>query len=1297
GTKNNPYLITNKEDMKALSDIAQTNNLLGIYFKVIDGVKELDLTDETLNFKPIGPSSTNPFRGGFDGNDVTIILSLDRATLDYVGLFGYLGLESEIKNIHLKGNVTGRDRVGALAGHANGAVILNVSNHATIKGRQYIGGLIGYIQNTQLTTSYNMANVDATSRDIGGIIGFGEKSTIKNVFNHGNITGTQVIAGIIGYANNQMNISNVYNSGNINATISSGNSWIGGIIGASYTNTILSNSYSAGVILSKTNNYIGGIIGGVSGITYEENSYYDRSIIDAEILKNGYKTPTSAIGNKLDSEDVRKLYKNELTGLNAAANTKLNPEEWTFLATQEIETYYPQLKVFTQHYNDYVKADSLTSVTSFVFVGQGTQTSPYIIVNKDDMDHLSNLVQKGNSFLGTHFKVKEDISSIDLTYGKPYISIGDENHPFEGIFDGTGTNFILNINIQSNNQGLFGSIGVSGVVKNLSTSGNINAQNHIGSIAGINHGTIQNVYSTTHINGDNILGGLVGQNYGSISSSYYIGTIIGSMNIGSLVGINSGSIKDAYSSSEVFGKTNLGGLIGYSEGSEENIYYNESKIDVSKHDTLKKPYRAISNKPSTTNITGLTSNKLYSRQDLFSEAAWYYETSTGFYAYYPQLEAFSKNPYSSIKDRSRESVTVSKFNEGDGSKENPYIIRNEHDMEALSQMTKARYTLLGIYFEVAKDVSLIDLNQLENGYIPVGDNSYRFEGNFNGNGIVFNLDLDKNENYQGIFGVIGTKGHVSNIGVKGNINASRFVGGIAGRNYGTIKDSYNMANITGLDYVGGISGYSDGNIYNTFNSGNITANDRYAGGITGGLIRNKEITYSYNTGNVTSLGKNNSWTETGGIVGYLAGNLSNTYSYGQILGKNYLGGIAGRVESFSNIESSYDIIESNLYITSNPNGLNKATKSLGNLTKEGVKSIYKNQMTGDLSFGHTLDLTRYVLKQSSEFISYLPQLDVFYQHEKQSVKNDSINSVINPLLFGKGTQLEPYMIHSAYDLRALGIVITQGLDTENMYFKVYDKASIDFTDIKNVYVPMGTKNNPFKGSFDGNDQTIKLDIHTQNDYVGLFGYTGMSSELKNIIINGTVTAGNYAGLLVGYNQGIISNIIIKGSISANDYVGLLAGYSENNHENISTNGTVKANNYVGGVIGHVDNATISTTYFSGDIEGINYVSGFIGKTGSNTEITLSFAHGSVIGNDYVSGFVAQNQATITNSYATMNVLGNRYVSGFVAQNQGDISHIFSSGSIDGNHYVAGLISDQQGIIQNAYYNDTLAVKNKQLT
>src|SRR5690554_1475726 len=540
-----------------------------------------------------------------------------------------------------------------------------------------------------------MAQITATSRDVGGIIGWGQRSTIDRSFNYGDITATLVVGGIIGYANNNMTISNVYNRGGIQSTITSGSAWIGGIIGASYTNTTLHNSYSAGSITSRRNDRIGGIIGGVSGITHESNSYYDQTIIEAQTLASGYFKPTQAIFNKLNQADVRGLDKTSLIGTNALVTTNLSTEDFVFVLSSGAEAFYPQLKVFESHLSDYVQADSLTSVSSYVFVGEGSVDAPYIIVNAFDMENLSKLVELGITFEDKHFRVKSDVVEINLTYGINYKPIGNDAFNFEGTFDGSGTTFVVNITSLANDQALFGVLGRFGIVKNLAVKGSVTGHDNVASIVARNYGEVTNVYTMASVTGHENVGLITGYNDGLIDNTYAIGSVIGDTYVGGLVGYNSHQVTSSYSSSDVFGKDHVGGVIGYSAGIVGYLYYNTSRIEVSINDdsSYEKPFRSISNVDSTADVLGILSNELYSGFTALSLNDWTFETSTGFYAYYPQLKVFSSSTYTAIKEHSKHSVTVNKFNEGDGSKDDPYIIRNAYDMEALSQMITAKYTL----------------------------------------------------------------------------------------------------------------------------------------------------------------------------------------------------------------------------------------------------------------------------------------------------------------------------------------------------------------------------------------------------------------------------------------------------------------------------------------------------------------------------------------------------------------------------------------------------------------------------
>ena len=71
GDMSSPYIIRHEADMVVLSLVSKADSLLGIYFKVMDGILQLDLSDSSLGFSSIG-SSMRKFMGHFDGNGSTI-------------------------------------------------------------------------------------------------------------------------------------------------------------------------------------------------------------------------------------------------------------------------------------------------------------------------------------------------------------------------------------------------------------------------------------------------------------------------------------------------------------------------------------------------------------------------------------------------------------------------------------------------------------------------------------------------------------------------------------------------------------------------------------------------------------------------------------------------------------------------------------------------------------------------------------------------------------------------------------------------------------------------------------------------------------------------------------------------------------------------------------------------------------------------------------------------------------------------------------------------------------------------
>ena len=106
-------------------------------------------------------------------------------------------------------------------------------------------------------------------------------------------------------------------------------------------------------------------------------------------------------------------------------------------------------------------------------------------------------------------------------------------------------------------------------------------------------------------------------------------------------------------------------------------------------------------------------------------------------------------------------------------------------------------------------------NSGDDGWRPIGDDTNRFTGTFDGSGYTISglqINFDTNTNGLGLFSNIGNNGIVRDLGLLGvKIDAGNTVGALAGINRGTIIGSFAVGEITArANRVGGLVGTSQG-------------------------------------------------------------------------------------------------------------------------------------------------------------------------------------------------------------------------------------------------------------------------------------------------------------------------------------------------------------------------------------------------------------------------------------------------------------------------------------------------------
>jgi hypothetical protein len=199
--------------------------------------------------------------------------------------------------------------------------------------------------------------------------------------------------------------------------------------------------------------------------------------------------------------------------------------------------------------------------------------------------------------------------------------------------------------------------------------------------------------------------------------------------------------------------------------------------------------------------------------------------------------------------------------------------------------------------------------------LPIGDGNNLFVGQFDGQGhTIKGLTITTGSRiYVGLFAIVGTGGMISNIGlIDLNVSApvGYNVGGLAGRNHGTINNSYTTGSVAGTagnltpDHNGiaiaGLVGWNFGTITQSYSAASVTSPTTAQvsmGGLAGG--DGGTISGSYATGPVSgssSVGFSQ-FVGIGGLVGWVdpTGQIVDSHATGAITGSGIDPGLGGLV------------------------------------------------------------------------------------------------------------------------------------------------------------------------------------------------------------------------------------------------------------------------------------------------------------------------------------------------------------------------------------------------------------------
>ena len=179
-------------------------------------------------------------------------------------------------------------------------------------------------------------------------------------------------------------------------------------------------------------------------------------------------------------------------------------------------------------------------------------------------------------------------------------------------------------------------------------------------------------------------------------------------------------------------------------------------------------------------------------------------------------------------------------------------------------------------------------------------------------------------------------------------------------------------------------------------------------------------------------------------------------------------------------------------------------------------------------------------------------------------------------------------------------------------------ANVYLTADVNSSVSIGTTDNKFSGTFDGQGHVVTLNISSNQEFQGLIGCATGNTTIKNVITNGSVSGSARCGGILGGSQG-------SGAISI---------------LNCGNEASITATNQNAGGIHGCNNGsaatyTLTNCYNAGTVKGGNESAGLSGWLGKNATVTNCYNIGEVTGVDGTKTFARWESGTYINCYNSL--------------------------------------------------------------
>lgn len=1037
---------------------------------------------------------------------------------------------------------------------------------------------------------------------------------------------------VFGIANeNRGSISGSMFSGRLSGRTASGicteNS---GNIENSFADGTFSSPEASGISYSNNGNILNSVFMG-EGDIYKICSYND-GIVKGCYVKSG----GSSIKTNKGYADVSA--RNPVQLSNKGAYSSLSSDLW------ETGENGPYLKIDTEA--------NLKENTDKFSGGNGTVKNPFKIVSPLQIENIRkfpsasfvfvndadmSLVTKENSY-----KPIDNFGGFILGNGKEIKGIvSDGECAFINQNGGVVKNLKIGTNKYSGNTVSGLCLVNTGLISDFLNSGDISAIAASG-ICMSNKGIIANSVNIGSIKGNKI-SGICLENSGRISDCGVYGNLFGTGNDFSVFGISgSGGVYTSFNAGDLFSESENGIIFPITDGEYENSYFYDRKL--------------------TKQQGGLDFKKLTLKDSYkgFSKSVW------DFSGVIPRLSGKKGENYPKIHI----------FTEGNGSVDNPYVIKTSDDFFNIRMSPESSYVLANdIIFPKQPGVS----NDLGKGFVPIEE----FKGTLDGGGYYiygFTVSFPEKE-YSAIFEK--NSGTVKNVTVNMlSAEGKSYAGGIAGANDGVIENVNIINSRIGAKVCsGGVSGSNSGKIISCFVNSDVFSK-QCAGGITGentgivtkctkkgGVISSNENGESYAGGivgenfSVITLCENNGRVMAhaenvrgyaGGISGGNSSETENCFNTGFITakGKNYAytGGITG-ISKSGKITGAYSIG----YCISN--ALNTATGGIsGTGSGKIFNCLYDETQSPPAGSGNFqfYKVSPLYGEQAFEFLGTEFVISDFVPFElsKNPHRPDDLKDNIRDFAGGNGTEENPYLIFTPNQL-----------DNVRYYpgstFSLVSDIDMTAYVNNNGFQPIGGENFAFFGTFLGNGFSIKGlssesglfaenhgDIHALNLYMpeitgnqgGFIALVNTGTISDSKVINPSVSAGgfaSYGGIVkTNYSTGMVISCfslgdtevfgkgVQYGGIAAENY-GIMAGCGNLSNIYITSEGYAVSGGITCGNYG-----TVSDCYNGGNIvleSPSQSVGGGISGSNSGTVLNCISSAGRILA--IKSGGILANQIT----------------------------------------------------------------------